>query len=255
MEIPNYTFKMRGKLLRPWPKTETIKLLDCIFKPGPKKRDFFIQTEVYADEQENAKISGRRNCKDAINFFELIIQEQILLDNNYEEIKKENENSTQVSNYLPSKITITNPNLLSNSQIKEIKKAQNIINDLDEEQHEILIKSLHWWANGKREQDRIDQYIKFWIALEILVEGKGQKLVKKVKEQLIQLYPNSDEKNIRELVGRIFGLRGNIVHKGLREPQEVINYTRQLETILEDLLSSRLNLQFKVKAEKYFEMK
>lgn len=242
---------MRGKLLRPWPKTETIKLLNCIFKPEQKKRDFLVQTDVEAEDEENAKVVGRRNCKDAINFFELIIQEQILLDNNYEEIKKENEPITQVSNYLPSKVTITSPTPLSNSQIKEIKNAQNIINDLDEEQHEILIKSLHWWANGEREKDRIDRYIKFWISLEILVDGKGQKLVKKVKEQLIQLYPNSDEENIRELVGRIFGLRGNIVHEGLREPQEVINYTHQLEAILEDLLSSRLNLQFKAKAEKY----
>lgn len=123
---------MRGSLLRPWPGNEIIKVLNCTFNPGKEERDFYVNTEVEAEDEEQAKVLGRENCIDALNFFKFCINEQILLDVCFEEIKKDKESVTHCSVGFPAKLTITNKNPISSSQIQEIKKVNNSFSSMGE---------------------------------------------------------------------------------------------------------------------------
>jgi len=242
---------MQGSLYRNWPENKEIFLLECLFKQGEGDRDFIIQTKIKADNEEQARIFGRKNCHDAVNFLEFCIGEQVDLDRNKEEISKKGDDTKHGLVAFRIIGTIISNSPLTKEQLIEIDKAQNNIMNTGTEDQLILIKSIHWWALGKRESDNIDRFIKLWIALEILVEGKGDKLVKKVKKKLIKLYPSYDEEKIRQLVGRVYGMRGDIIHKGFREPLEVIKHVQHLEATLEDLLSLRLKMKFKELTEEY----
>ena len=89
--------------------------------------------------------------------------------------------------------------------------------------------------------------------MEVLVEGKGDNLVLKVRVLLEALYPRCSSIRIADVVGRIYGVRGEIVHWGLREPQQVDEKLKQLEDILSDLFRQRLGLVFKALAQKHLE--
>lgn len=167
---------MKGNLYRPWPENENIPLLNCTFKPGKDDRDFFVQTEVKAKNEEEAKIMGKDECKDAVNIFKLCINEEVFLDINRNVIKNKKEPLTHGTADLLGKVTIIRDSPVSSEQLNEIAKAQKVINN-SVDKYEILKKSIHWWAKGKKESDTIDCFIKLWISLEILVEGKGKRHV------------------------------------------------------------------------------
>jgi len=237
---------MKGNLYRAWPENKEIILINCNFNPGKKKRDFIVKTQIKASNKNEARILGKRNCYDSVNLLEFCIGEKIKLDNNFEEINNMTEDKKESNVHLLSKLEIVNElSTLTDKQLKEIKKVQKKLLNTEKEKKLILIKSLHWWALGKRESDNIDRFIKLWIALEVLVEGRGKKVVNKVKEDLRKLYPYFDQTNGNELVGKIYGMRGDIVHKGFRDPRDVMEKTLQLETIFEDLLNLHLNTKFK----------
>lgn len=114
------------------------------------------------------------------------------------------------------------------------------------------MRVIHWQAIGQREtKSQIDHFIKFWIALEVLVDGKGKDVVKEVEGPLLKLYPSCPEQKIKDVVGRIYGIRGKIVHYGIQEPESVEEKLKQLEAILGDLLKLRLGLNFKALAQQY----
>jgi hypothetical protein len=77
--------------------------------------------------------------------------------------------------------------------------------------------SLRWLDEGKRSTG-VDALIRLWFALEILSGGgKGDNVVKIVRDKLAAIYGvPADEATRRFGVGRIYGLRNLIVHKGLR---------------------------------------
>lgn len=245
---------MKGKLYRNWPENKEIVLINCIFKPGINKRNFSIQTNIKANDKKEACILGKEICKDAVNLLEFCIGEKVELSNKFKEIKEISELKTDgIANPLCG-FEIVRDEPLTSEQLEKIEEVQSTLLIAEEEQKLIIIKSLHWWSLGKRESDNIDRFIKLWIALEVLVEGEGEKVVNKVTKDLKELYSSFDQRGGKELVGRIYGMRGNIVHRGFRDPRDVMEKTQQLEAILEDLLSLHLNTKFKGLTREYLNL-
>ncbi len=264
-----FEVKLKGTLYRKWEPNQEISLADCKFTDfvftdciskncglarRENNREFIISTEVEANNEQEAEQLGIKRCSDATFIFEFCINEQV--DLKPEQIcLKERGKEAKLKRTSETTIEVVGNEALNDEQLDALKKALNAINgENDAVKDESLIRAISWQGYGKREKkNKIDRFIKFWIALEILVEGSGKGVVRKIIESLEPLYPNvfGDEKN-REIVGRIYGIRTDIVHFGVQQPQDLDMILQQLENILADLLGHRLGLTFKASAKQHF---
>ena len=73
--------------------------------------------------------------------------------------------------------------------------------------------SLRWYDEAKRVSG-IDAFLKLWFAIEILAMPDTTS-ISPVRDKLQQIYPDGDVE-AEFGIGRIFGLRGRIVHQGVR---------------------------------------
>lgn len=252
--MPRFKVKIPGHLYHKWPSGEEITLADCCFTSGNNDREFIVHTEIDAENKEQARRNGRKICLDAIHLLEFCIEEQVDLDERRVCVRRKESDITTGWLLLTTDAIIVEDSSLTTEQLEVVKDAQNALaSEQNAEKKESLMRAIHWQALGRREtKSQIDRFIKFWIALEVLVEGKGNKLVKKVKKSLTKLYPYCEEQKVRDTVGRIYGIRGYIVHFGTREPEFLEEKLKQLEAILGDLLRLRLGLSFKAFAQQYF---
>lgn len=250
--MARFEIKIPGSMYCIWPSGKEITLLDCCFTAGNVDREFMVHTELDAKSEEEARRVGREKCQDAANLLEFCMEEPLNLDEKGEQVR--GERGTVSFSNAHARFSISNAPL-AKEQLEAAAKAQSAIQaEQDHKKKESLIRAIHWQALGRREtKSRIDRFIKFWIALEVLVEGKGEYLVRKVKQRLQELYPHYAPEQIRGVVGRIYGVRKDIVHYGVREPQQLGEKIKQLEDILADLLRQRLGLEFRALAKKHFE--
>lgn len=244
---------MRGNLLRRWPAGRQIKLLSCKFTQGSGPRDFEIQAEATAKDDNEAMQVGREMCSDAADLLEFCLGEQVFLNPREIHVKpQKGTKGTGLFNMgLHLEVTAGIPP--SEEQMEIIKKVETIFDEKnDSERQELLARVIHWQASGRREtQSDIDRFLKFWIALEVLVGGAGKAVVGKIKKQLGSLYQDTDTQKVAELIGRIYGVRCDIFHFGVRRPQQLNMRLQQLEDIVRDLLRTRLGLEFKAFARQH----
>jgi len=75
-----------------------------------------------------------------------------------------------------------------------------------------------WFRRGQDVPNPVDKLLFWWVVLEIYPgEGQGEKVVRKTRDLLRErLYPDLTAGTVtsKTRLGRIFGLRGDIVHKG-----------------------------------------
>lgn len=252
--MPRFEVEMGGHLYRKWPSGQEITLLGCRFVPGNDDREFIVRAEVEADTEEVARKAGREQCRDATYLFEFCSGESVDLDESQDRVRKKGEEVTTGTISLLGDVVLVSDTSLTEEQLAAVAKAESTIQaEQDDERKEVLKRAIHWQALGCREtQSQIDRFIKFWIALEILVEGRGKKVVNKVTKELTGLYPHCSGEAIHHVVGHIYGVRCDIVHLGMRKPEYVKQRLDQLEDILGDLLKKRLGLGFKALAGRHF---
>ncbi len=108
--------------------------------------------------------------------------------------------------------------------------------------------SLQWHLKAVR-SDGIDSLLSFWIAIETLSMKSTN--IAEIIEKLAKIYNTSKESASAEFgIGKIFGLRSAIVHKGHRK---VISshLTDYLEHLYSDLLMFELRLPTMMRAKSY----
>ncbi|MBI2333222.1 MAG: hypothetical protein HYU84_13880 [Chloroflexi bacterium] len=99
--------------------------------------------------------------------------------------------------------------------------------------------SLRWYQAAIYE-DGVDAFLKLWIAIETLAMPDTTN-IRPIKEALAKIYRiNIEDVEPRFLIGRIFDLRGKIIHQGkqLRFRLGLLEY---LQAIYEDLLFDAVN--------------
>jgi len=252
--MPRFEVEMGGHLYRKWPSGQEITLLGCRFAPGGNEREFVVRVEVEADTEEAARKAGREQCQNATYLFEFCTGESVDLDESRDRVKQKGEKVTTGMISGCAFATIVSNKPLNEQQLAAVVGAESIIQrEQDDERKEVLKRAIYWQALGRREtQSQIDRFIKFWIALEILVEEGYSTVPLKAKRGLTGLYPQCDKERINNVVGRIYDVRGKIVHHGIREPENLKQRLNQLEDILGDLLRKRLGLDFKALAGRHF---
>jgi len=120
-----------------------------------------------------------------------------------------------------------------------IRKAANSFGEFtDLEKHKIHL-SLRWFGMAQASVG-VDAFLKYWIALETLAMRDTK--VRPINDILSKCYKISAQQSVSRFhVGKLFGLRGEIVHKGMikRIDPNVIKY---LEAIYLDVLLYKLGI-------------
>lgn len=251
--MPIFQVEIPGQLYRNWPENREIKLLNCLFTSGNGSRDFFVHTTVQADDEDIARQAGRELCLVATHLLEFCLNEEVDLSATNDKISQLGASFGTGGISIPASAAVVLQIPPTTEQMESIARAEAALEaETDDEKKEALLRAIHWQARGRREvQSAIDRFMKFWIAIEVLVGGGGDKVVRKIKAQLMPLYPKADEQKVAETIGRIYGVRADIVHSGIRQPQNLQDKLEQLESVLADLLRTQLGLEFKGLAERF----
>jgi hypothetical protein len=251
--MPVFQVEIPGQLYRYWPGNKEIKLLNCLFTPGDGSRDFIVRTAVQAADEDIARQTGRELCLDVTHLLEFCMNEEVDLSTTNDKISLLGASAGTGGTSISTSAATVLPIPPTTDQMESIAKAEAALEaETDAERRESLLRAIHWQALGRREvQSAIDRFMKFWIAIEVLVKGEGKYVVPKIKDQLMSLYPKANEQKVAETIGRIYGVRADIVHFGIRQPQNLHGKLEQLESILSDLLRTALGLKFKALAGRF----
>ncbi len=111
--------------------------------------------------------------------------------------------------------------------------------------------ALRWYQKGMDTDQPVDQLLYFWVALESLTMTTTD--IKEISKGLKYIFPFTDEKLIKEKlkIGRIFGCRSDIVHNGITDFD--LEYLKILQSIVEEMIRSKLGIATKGLLQKYFE--
>lgn len=137
---------------------------------------------------------------------------------------------------------------ISENRLRTIENALSKIEKQDKFIKNQIKLSLHWLKSAVFSSG-VDAFTKYWIALEVLGMPDTTD-IKPINESLSKIYELSLEETIDHfLVGRIFGLRCRILHKGQEIPihQNLQDY---LEALYVDLLFNKLDMPSEFRTQK-----
>ena len=116
---------------------------------------------------------------------------------------------------------------------------KNIERETENKKNRIRL-ALRWYKMGIKDMG-VDAFLKYWIAVETLSMPDTTN-IKPVIQKMAKINNISYEESVRKFnIGRIFGLRGKIVHFGEQMPINA-NLLEYLESIFFDLLLCELNM-------------
>ena len=103
------------------------------------------------------------------------------------------------------------------------------------------LAAVRWYLGAVQAGPVPDSIVSLWIALEALTRpataGKSWDEVRGVEEALRRAIPGIDpKKDIQPTVGRLYGLRADVVHKGMEKPSLLLEGYYALEAIVRLLL-------------------
>ena len=124
--------------------------------------------------------------------------------------------------------TLANPISFANPE-----KELAVPNDIFKNKNENMLLALRWYMKAIQTPEPIDAFLSHWISLEVFPMRGTRKIDVLVKYISTILDNNYQEKEVKEClnIGRLYGLRGEIVHHG--------NYKKPIKNIYSWLLRLR----------------
>jgi hypothetical protein len=136
---------------------------------------------------------------------------------------------------------------VAGKQLAKVARASERIAILPEFDRNKVLLSLRWYQMGFGGLGA-EKFLMYWIALEALCMKKRTNIqpIREMLSSAYQMLLEDIEKNFR--IGRLFEIRGRIVHKGEFIPLH-FTYLRYMEALYRDLLFQRLGLPCERRAE------
>ena len=135
---------------------------------------------------------------------------------------------------------------VSDAYINTLATAGQRIGGLAPEEKNRIRLSLTWFESATRQGD-VDAFLSCWIALETL--GMSDSNIRPVVEALARIYGiDRRQAQARFEIGRLFDVRGRIVHKGESVPISP-QLQRYIEAVYVDLLFDKLGVPSERRAE------
>lgn len=180
-----------------------------VFKTG---RAAWLILLIPCDENDSS-LHGSLGVNSLAGIFSTICGRNTVYEKEFEQVLSIREDKISVAtNVVENPNVFPKPNLSSGSLALLVRAIEQIEKLPTLERNRIEL-SLHWLESSLRSQG-LDTFIKAWIALEILAMPDGTN-IKPINDFLADVYGmSSAEAHHTFLVGKIFGLRGRILHKG-----------------------------------------
>lgn len=160
----------------------------------------------------------------------------------FDNIMTLNNNSISVFSTVTENPLFFSPPDVSEEQINLLSDVDEAINLLRKEQKNRVNLSLRWFESAMRESGT-DSFLSYWIALETL--GMYGTNIRPLNERLAKIYGKTvEEASTCFGVGRIFNLRGLIVHEGKIVPIHQ-NLQKYMEALYIDIFLEYLQLPSK----------
>lgn len=137
---------------------------------------------------------------------------------------------------------------ISASRLLTISESDHAIAMLPEAERNRIGLSLRWFESALYAGGTVDAYLKYWFAIETLGMPDTTN-IRPLIESLARAYGLSyQEAQHRFFIGRLFGLRGRIVHNGQIIPISQ-KLSRYMESLYADILFEHLGLPTEHQAE------
>jgi hypothetical protein len=264
--FPNriYEIEMHGSLFYwpdDWPLDKEIVCIECTFTRVSKDKNVSIRTELEAENESKARETGLNRCRVESEIFAFSSDTMLILDSTNIRVKEKTSQlatgfaSVSTNAIIAPHVDLTAEQLISALSIvqENFRKSDSLVG---------LKRAIHWYTLAKLEKEsKIDKFIKYWIALEVLTDKEKGNDVQQVKNALKTAYPEIEGRIEQDgIIGRcIYALRKEIFHEGKRRSDELndsqldINVQlKQIEAILKDLLRYEMGLSRRDFAKQYF---
>ena len=111
-----------------------------------------------------------------------------------------------------------------------------------------IAMSIYWYGLGVKDKKEVDRFVKLIVALESLLLGKKDRLKKQVLQDRAAFILGRDKKTretVYELVGKMYSIRGDIVHEGKHDVSEEDTLTLMalLRTLIFEMMFISKRLQ------------
>lgn len=139
---------------------------------------------------------------------------------------------------------------LSKERLAFITTIDDAIESKEASLRERIRLSLRWYKSAIYDEN-VDAFIKYWIAIETL--GMSDTKISPLNRALARIYNISQEETRNKFnIGRIFGIRGRIIHDG-EQLQIGVTILGYLESIYIDLLYDAIGCQSDYRVGQYIE--
>lgn len=140
------------------------------------------------------------------------------------------------------------PVALNDDAFRTVADALRAMNAASDRHRARATTSLRWYAQAQAERNRLDAFVKFWVALEALAFNGNGSPVPLI--ELLATYYAQDARWVRETFGinALAQLRNDIVHSGQR-PMLHGNLLTFVDALCLDALRARLGLSNERRAE------
>lgn len=98
-----------------------------------------------------------------------------------------------------------------------------------------------WYLKATQAGPTADGIVYMWIAIDALLGSEGERVVRAIHDRFAEL--DIDLSPLPLSPGRLYGIRGEIVHKGLEQPEHLRDGFYMTETLTRVLLRAALGLE------------
>lgn len=243
--MPTFEVMIPATIFKAWPEGKVLEVMDVkvTLRKG-SKFNLEIFTRLAEQDEQSALVVARKRIEDALNFVSVCVgdQMQVVLSKSEDRIREISSEVWTGTSRIAMSATLTDSKPIDESAFPAVESGYQNLTKLPSEDLELTKTVLRWRDKGIREENRIDKFLAYWISLEILVHGRGKDVKIKVVSNLTKATPHIDEAKTKDVVGRIYGVRGDIVHVGVMEHAELEIRTNQLKEILDALTRAKIGL-------------
>ncbi len=260
--MPTYEIKMRGRLgywPDDWSIGKEVRLDKCTFRRENNVMNIAIRAIVTADNEQEARRLGRDMCQAESYIFEFCANNPLNLDLTWDNVGITGSSSSTGTAVLGASLSLVGHDVTSAQIDASIGNYKSSISALTPNKRGAFRRVIRWRALAQRETDVTDRFVKFWIALETLMNTDEEEIniSGRTENALIALYRKENPgKDYKILTGKeireIKDLRRQIFHRGMYSSADLEVRLDQLEDILDDLILGTLNLKTEEKSKKYF---
>lgn len=223
------------------------KTPDSLSKETEKGANLLLLTPLRVDGSSGDEARAKERTFAAVGLLAAVNGRNMVYEHLAEFEQHMDTSTTRVHAVVENPYVFTAPDL-SAERLQLISTASRAINVLDSATQNRIRLSLRWLQSATHGGGGVDSFLKYWFAIETLGMPDTTNIVPLV-ESMARIYSISkDEARKKFLIGRLFGVRSQIVHNGLIIPikDKLLQF---LEAVYADLLYEQLGLATEHRAE------